>query len=617
MLRNLVSRPNLLLRFTLISFFLTIGIAIALTLGIQQRLENDALQQEANSAADQVALILNPNLWAHDLTGPLTPSRFSALDSLIRKEILREHIVHVKIYSRDGTVLYSDEANLVGHKFPIDDELAKALTGQVGMDISDLSKPENITERGQYSRLLEVYIPLHPTDAPGQVLGAYEIYHDLTVVQPRIDDMRNYVTLSVGIGFLVLFFSLFFLVRNASRELFLRNAENSRLYKKSKEQVLDLQRAEEKSQRRYQRLAALRAIDEAISANLDLILTLRIFLDQATTQLQVDAADILLLNQFTNLLTFAGGSGFNTDIIKASKLHIGEGYAGRVVQERRMLKIPDLTVESGFTSNSLFTQEGFRVYYALPLITKGKVRGVLEVFHRSPLNPDKDWLEFLEGLAEQASIAIGDAELFDNLQRSNMQLIRAYDATIAGWSHALDLRDKETEGHTQRVTEMTLNLAQAFGVGSEDQVNIHRGALLHDIGKMGIPDHILLKPGPLTELEWQVMRKHPLYAYDMLSSIEYLRPAVDIPYCHHEKWDGTGYPRGLKGEQIPFAARLFAVVDVWDALSSDRPYRLSWPEEKVRQYILEQRGIHFEPVVVDMFINILDQVKSLNFMTVS
>ena len=137
-------------------------------------------------------------------------------------------------------------------------------------------------------------------------------------------------------------------------------------------------------------------------------------------------------------------------------------------------------------------------------------------------------------------------------------------------------------------------------------VHMYRGALLHDIGKMGISDSILLKPGPLTDEEWVIMQKHPQYAYEMLSPIKYLRPVLDIPYCHHEKWDGTGYPHGLKGEQIPLAARIFAVVDVWDALRSDRPYRTAWPENKVREYIRSQAGTHFDPQVVAAYMNLMD-----------
>jgi putative nucleotidyltransferase with HDIG domain len=183
-----------------------------------------------------------------------------------------------------------------------------------------------------------------------------------------------------------------------------------------------------------------------------------------------------------------------------------------------------------------------------------------------------------------------------------VELTLAYDATIEGWSHALDLRDKETEGHTQRVADLTLRLAQVMGVGDHELIHIRRGALLHDIGKMGITDEILRKPASLDEPEWVVMRQHPLYAYDMLSPISYLRPALDIPYCHHEKWDGSGYPRGLAREQIPLAARLFAVVDVYDALTSDRPYRKAWSHKKALEYVQQQAGQHFDPEIVSAFL---------------
>jgi putative nucleotidyltransferase with HDIG domain len=189
------------------------------------------------------------------------------------------------------------------------------------------------------------------------------------------------------------------------------------------------------------------------------------------------------------------------------------------------------------------------------------------------------------------------------LQRSNQELALAYDATIEGWSHALDLRDQETEGHTQRVTEFTGRLARLMGASEMDLVQIRRGALLHDIGKMAIPDAILLKPGKLTDAEWAIMRRHPQIAYEVLSPIAYLRPALDIPYAHHEKWDGSGYPRGLKGEQIPLAARIFAVVDVWDGITSARPYHPAQPEAAALEYIRRSAGTHFDPRVVEVFLN--------------
>jgi putative nucleotidyltransferase with HDIG domain len=181
----------------------------------------------------------------------------------------------------------------------------------------------------------------------------------------------------------------------------------------------------------------------------------------------------------------------------------------------------------------------------------------------------------------------------------------AYEATLEGWSAALDLRDSETEGHTQRVTLMTMELAEAMGISEVELINIRRGSLLHDIGKMGVPDHILLKPDKLNDEEWEHMRMHAVYAYNLLSNINYLRDALDIPYCHHEKWNGTGYLRGLKGEEIPLAARIFAVADVYDALTSDRPYRTGWSRAKAMDYIQEQSGNFFDPRVVEVFLNML------------
>jgi HD-GYP domain-containing protein (c-di-GMP phosphodiesterase class II) len=204
---------------------------------------------------------------------------------------------------------------------------------------------------------------------------------------------------------------------------------------------------------------------------------------------------------------------------------------------------------------------------------------------------------------------LGDSfnQMAASLEQRESDLLQAYDTTIEGWSRALDLRDKETEGHSTRVTELTLKLARMAGMGETELVHVKRGALLHDIGKLGIPDYILQKPDKLTDEEWEIMRQHPQYAYDMLVLVEYLRPALDIPYYHHEKWDGSGYPRGLKAEQIPLAARLFAIVDVWDALRSDRPYRAGWPKEKALEHIRSLAGTHFDPKAVELFLRLISE----------
>ena len=358
----------------------------------------------------------------------------------------------------------------------------------------------------------------------------------------------------------------------------------------------------EQTEARLKRLDALRTIDEAISASLDLRLILNVLLAQMASQLHVDGAGVLLLNAATQTLEYAAGLGFRTGELHAMQLRLGQGYAGRAAAERRIVHVPDLrTRKSDFLRSPSFAAEQFVSYYGVPLIAKGEVRGVLEVYQRSPLAADPEWLSFLETLAGQAAIAIDNAVLFEGLRRSNDEIALAYDATIEGWSRALELRDQATEGHTRRVTEVTLQLADIVGIEAADRVHVRRGALLHDIGKMGIPDYILRKPGPLTDDEWEIMRRHPGYAYEMLSPVAYLRPALEIPYCHHERWNGTGYPRGLKGEAIPLSARIFAVVDVWDALRSDRPYRPPWSEDKVFAEIRAQSGRHFDPRAVEAF----------------
>jgi putative nucleotidyltransferase with HDIG domain len=194
----------------------------------------------------------------------------------------------------------------------------------------------------------------------------------------------------------------------------------------------------------------------------------------------------------------------------------------------------------------------------------------------------------------------------DNPQHVNVDLAMAHDHTLEGWAKALDLRDEHTRSHTTRVVELTLQLARAMGIPDADLVHLLRGALLHDVGKIGIPDSILLKPGPLSDEEWVVMKKHPTYAYELLSSILYLRPALDIPYCHHEKWDGTGYPRGMKGEQIRLGARICAVANVWDSLRSHVPWRSAWSRDQALDYIRKQAGKDFDPAVVDAFLPLVE-----------
>jgi PAS domain S-box-containing protein len=365
---------------------------------------------------------------------------------------------------------------------------------------------------------------------------------------------------------------------------------------------------------RLQRLASLRIVDMSINSSLDMRATLNILLDQLTAQLHVDAAGILRFHSGEQSLEFIVGRGIQARPANRFIHPIGSSVAGMALTERRTLfVVRQDNPDSGATEDPAsawfrergLTEEKFSAYHAVPLIVVGQVQGVLELFHRRLPEQTSEWLEFLETMAGQAAITINNASLFEGLERSKADLELAYDTTLEGWVRTLDMRDREIEGHTRRVTEMTLQLARSMNLAESALVHVRRGALLHDIGKMAIPDSILRKPGPLTDAEWEIMRQHPRYALDLLMPIVYLQPAIDIPYCHHELWNGTGYPRGLEGNSIPLAARIFTVVDNWDALHNDRPYRRGWPTEKIVKHLKKESGHTFDPEVVAAFLPLI------------
>jgi PAS domain S-box-containing protein len=354
------------------------------------------------------------------------------------------------------------------------------------------------------------------------------------------------------------------------------------------------------------KLQILRNVDTAITSSLDVDDVLESVLTQVVEGLQVDIAVIYLFDENSETLNYAGNMGFTTLGNPEVKIGLDQGYVGQVAADRTPVFVPEIDYTSdGKAYPYSFVAEGVTSYFGFPLISKGNFKGVLEVLHRDRLDPDEEWYEFAETLARQTAIAVDNLTLFSNLQQANHELLEAYDATIEGWAHALEIRDKETEGHSRRVVTLTADIASRFGFKPAEIEHILRGVILHDIGKMGIPDEILHKPGPLTEEEWVIMRRHPDFAYEMLKDIKYLRPALNIPRYHHERWNGSGYPEGLKGEAIPLEARIFAVVDAWDALTSDRPYRDAWSVEKTKQYMLDQSGKEFDPEVVKAFLEMI------------
>jgi HD-GYP domain-containing protein (c-di-GMP phosphodiesterase class II) len=354
---------------------------------------------------------------------------------------------------------------------------------------------------------------------------------------------------------------------------------------------------------RLHQLKSLRQIDLAIISNPNLTPTVKVIVEEVRQRLEVDATAIYLVDEDSGSLVFSGSSGISDPPDLGST--IATPGAGLL----------DSVKNASPTDGGLLPEQcplpclthGFAKCMSVPLTAQGRTVGLLTLFSRTQFRDDGEWTGFLEMLAGQATIAVETSRLFAEAEKSRQELLAAYESTIAGWSYALDMRDKETEGHSRRVMELTVRLAEKLEVPPHELVHLRRGAMLHDVGKMAIPDSILRKPGALSAEEWEIMRRHPAYAKEMLSSIDYLVAALDIPYCHHEKWDGSGYPQGLSGEAIPLAARIFAIVDVYDALLSDRPYRPAWTHGQTIDHILSQSGSHFDPQVVDLFLAVVSE----------
>ncbi|MEE8349048.1 MAG: PAS domain S-box protein [Acidobacteriota bacterium] len=346
-------------------------------------------------------------------------------------------------------------------------------------------------------------------------------------------------------------------------------------------------------------LNVMHAIDLATSSSLDLRVAMKVVLEQITSSLKVDASCVLLFNPNTRILKPFASRGFRSIAATRSQAVLGEGLAGKTALERKLIRISNLAEsKEQFSRAELFSEEEFVTYYGVPLVARGELKGVLELFNRSALPPDSNWSDFLTAVASQTAIAIDNADLVTRLQRENTDLGFAYDMMLEKVAEALDQRERMPRGHCRRVSEMTVLLGNAMGVPEVELAHLRRGALLHDLGKLRIPEKLLLKPSALTDEEWEIMCQHPNYAHQLISSVPHLRRAVDIPYSHHEKWDGSGYPQGLKGDEIPLSARVFAVVEAWDVLAVDRPYREAWPRTKILGHLNSQSGSDFDPEAV-------------------
>ncbi len=350
------------------------------------------------------------------------------------------------------------------------------------------------------------------------------------------------------------------------------------------------------------RMSALRNIDSAITSEDDSPTTTKQILALIRKTLNLDVVILSLYDNQHQIRVNACDNQENEENLLGKIVPKSEVINLAIQTNQLVSKIKEDENDFRDLEHRLQNINRYSQYAVVPLNIKGETLGILEVLSKQNVCHGDDCRDFLQAMAVQLAIALDNANLAYQKEEAYNQLQEAYESVIKGWGVALELRDAETGGHSNRVVELTLNLAKRMGYSDEELVHLQHGVHLHDIGKMGIPDSILLKKGPLTEEEWGIMRQHPVYAYNLLKGIPYLSKAIDIPYSHHERWNGKGYPQGLAGENIPLGARIFAVIDIWDALTSDRPYRSAWSKEKTIRYLKEQAGNEVDPGVVKEFI---------------
>lgn len=581
-------KPSLLTKFSVMSLFIMAAIAIILAWVVQYNLERSELRQAAETAAGHVSAVLNANLSSADLQAPLHQERYEQIDTLIQQNILSSQIARIKIWNRDGQVLYSDDKEVVGRLFPRNEELKEALEGKIAMEISDLKKPENISEKARFPRLMEIYVPLRPKESHG-VEGAYEVYFNMSILEPYIKRMRLIVSISVGVGFLILYGSLFTLVRNASHELIRRNEENFQLFQEEQSRRQELTVLYDLSRTLADAVNDFNGILNAINRN-------------AIEITHVTFSRIMLIRDDHFLVCAA-----HPVRLLGQELDVGREESIFALPYCRIVLEKNEPVVIDFNSPDVKDHERKTLFLNLaqtlcliPLRVGDTPLGFLmlgEARNEQRELFTQDKIRLARSIGDQAASAIYRVQLFTQLER-------AYEQTVFALANAVDAKDTYTADHADRLVALSLSIGREIGMGEHELEDLRYGAILHDIGKLGVPDAILLKPSKLTVDEWEVMRQHPVIGAKILASVPRLKNVVKIVLHHHERYDGEGYPNGLAGETIPLGARILTVVDSYCAIIDKRVYKEARSTEEAFTELRRCARTQFDPVIVDTLIRL-------------
>ena len=581
--RSLAQRFTLLRTFSAISALSMALVALALIWSLNRESERAALRQETQEAVQQADLLLRAGLLpARAHADPLGPSALRNLADFTAANLRYGGNVRVKVWGLDGTILYSDAAAAIGRRISPDHELAAVLAGTSpnSAGISDLNAPENATERGHFSKLLEVYVPIH--DGSGRIVGAYEVYHDLSTLGALEADLRGAVWRDVGAGFLIVYLALFLVVRNASRRLVRHGADNARLL--------------EEARRREADATLLYQVSERLRLDTGQRAALQSVLDSVCSTFGYLSCSLLLYDPAEASLYRHISAGQQLNLLWTRGLALGDGAIGRAAEQRRIVQVADVAADP----HSLPSLPGTRSEMAVPLLAGERLIGVLDVQSaRTHAFAERD-VTVLGVLADQVAMAILNGDLF--AQRESLYL-----AVLEMLARTIDARDPTTAGHSQRVAAYAVAIGGRLGLDAAQVQTLRRGGLLHDVGKIGVSDTVLNKPGALSPTERAEMERHTLMGFALLGDLPFLAEELPLIRGHHERWDGLGYPDGLAGEAIPLGARILAVADAYDAMISDRPYRLGIAPAAARERLLADSGGQFWPPAAAACVALLDE----------
>lgn len=568
---------SLVEQFGVASFLviLLLGLALAWVLG--RAIKDNALAELAYEARDTLERRLIGKLTPEDFLQPMVGQRYANFHRWVEESIVSGRTARIKIWNPQGLLVYSDDATQVGKVYTIKEELATALAGRISSEISVLEAQENIPERA-FGRLLEVYVPVTFLGSE-DVVGAFEIYQFYEPVAAQTANLQRdaYAGLALGLG--LLYLTLFAIVKRASDTL----------------------------QHQQESLSTLYISTEALLSMRDTQQVLEHITRAATHLSHAESGALMLREEGKEELTPKALYNVFTGVSRTARYGIAEALVSKTIAEGRPLLESHPASPDGLAPpNEKEVQP--RSALCVPLRMRDRIAGAFCLTSYSryhAFGPQE--VALVEELVGHASLALERARLVQELERRAQELQDSYDATLKSIAAALDLRDREVAGHSHRVQETTVAIAREMGL-SEDEIGPLRwGALLHDSGKIGVADAILRKPGPLTPEEWQEMRQHPVLGYQMLSQVSFLRDALPIVLHHHEHYDGSGYPRGLAGEAIPLGARIFAVADAYEAMTTDRVYRKALSLEEVIAEIKRNAGTQFDPKVVEAFLRLQDR----------